>query len=62
MKYEYFIYLKFIEITLVVLGIICIIVAIKAIILMRQCRKKDKYYFNYTKIKNKKKKIIIPGV
>jgi len=56
MKYEYFIYLKIIEITLVCLGIICIIVTIKAIILMRQCRKTDKYYFNYTKIKNKKKK------
>jgi hypothetical protein len=62
MKYEYFIYLKIMEITLVVLGIICIIVVIKGIILMRQCKKTDKYYFNYIKIKNKKKKTIIPGV
>jgi len=39
MKYEYFIYLKIMEITVLVLGIICTIVLIKGIILMRQCKK-----------------------
>jgi len=59
MKYEYFIHLKIMEVTLVVLGIICIIVAIKGIILMRKYKKTDKHYFNC--IKNKKKKTIIHG-